>query len=109
MTEPNDDNDDSMLKVTTLKKTLFFIALVSDPPKKGAPLSVPIRESAQELCRELAVEINNCIHMRSVLRALITSLGENRVLELLDDSPVVLEEIATLAQKWTTKTKKKLS
>jgi ribonuclease HI len=108
MKDPDDDNDDSMLKVTTLKKTLFFLALLSDPPQRGPALSAPLQAFAQELSQELAVEINNCLHMRSVLHALIEALGENRVLALLDDSPVVIEEIATLAQKWTSKTKKKL-
>lgn len=87
MKDQADEQDDGMLKVTVLRKTLFFLALVSDPQRGAPALSGPMQKMAQDLFGELAIEIDNCINIRSILRTLTEVLGADEVLAILGGSP----------------------
>ena len=96
MKDQADEQDDGMLKVTVLRKTLFFLALVSDPQREAPALSGPLQEMARDLFGELAIEINNCISMRSVLLTLTEVLGAAEVMEILGGSPDDINRIRSL-------------
>ena len=79
--------DDGFLKVSTLKRTLFFLSLVSNLPKDGPGLTPSLQEMAHDLFTELAVEINNCMQMRTIINILSDKLGVGTIADLLQEMP----------------------
>lgn len=79
--------DDGFLKVSTLKRTLFFLSLVSNLPKDGPGLTPSLREMAHDLFTELAVEMRNCMQMRTIINILTDKLGVTTIADLLQEMP----------------------
>ena len=83
--------DDGFLKVSTLKRTLFFLSLVANPPKNKPDISITLQEMAHDLLEELAIEVNNCIQMQAILYALTDKIGAAHIAEILNGTPDEIE------------------
>lgn len=73
-----------MLKMSTLKQTIFFLILIRRPGKDGSTLSPGKMKMAEDLAESLATEFIKIKHMRSILRTLIDEIGGDTILEILE-------------------------
>lgn len=90
-------DDDGFLKVSTLKRTLFVLSLVSSLPKDGPGLTPTLQEMAHDLFTELAVEMRNCMQMRTIINILTDKLGVGTIADLLQEMPEDTFERSDLA------------